>query len=232
MTISSTTTSDREKPALLSAAWRAGGLVYLVVCATGLAAGLFANHVYPPRGILAAPLPALSSLAAGQGLFILLGWPLLCLWRTERGRTRRFAAEALVEAVAWTIVPAPLYVSAAWLADATAVDAARTAVAAAALWPVAIGAGALLRARASLRPAVLLALLILAALPAVWYVWREFLGAMPAGWLWNLGPASYLWQAGAARQAGAIPSPAWPMAAWLAAAAGLATLAAVLRTRR
>jgi len=230
--MASTSTAVREPQGrgVLAATWRPGGLVYLAFCVAGLLAGVFANDIYPPRQGVAAPVPALSALAAGQGLFILVGWPVLCLWRSQAGSTGRYAAEAVVEAVAWTIIPAPLYVAAAWLADATAGDAIRAAVGVAALWPLAIGAGALLRARPALRPGVIVGLLVLLACPAVWYIWREFLGAMPAGWLWDLGPATYLWQAGGARQPGLLAAPAWPMAVWIALGAAMATAGATARS--
>ena len=220
--------SNQGPQSPLAAAWRPGGLIYLAVCALALLAGLFPQYIYPPRNIQAAPLPTLSALATAQALFILVGWPVLCLWRTQHGTIRNYAAESVTEAVALLVVTAPLYLAAAWLADATALDATRTVLTLLALWPLAISAGALMRARLALRPAVMLALLVLAALPAVWYIWREFLGAMPAGWLWNLAPATFTWQTAAGRTPELIPSPAWPPAVWLAAAAALGTLSALI----
>jgi len=215
----------------LAAAWRPGGLIYLAVCTLALLAGLFPQYIYPPRNIQAAPLPTLSALALGQAMFILAGWPVLCLWRTQQGAVRHYAAESAIEAAAWLIVAAPLDLAAAWLADATALDVARTVLTLAALWPLAISAGALMRARPALRPAVILALLVLAALPAAWYIWREFLGAMPSQWLWDLAPATFTWQNAASRNPALVPSPAWPPAAWLAAAAALWTLSALVGHR-
>jgi len=228
---SSVLESPRTGAGPMAAVWKPGGLIYLVACVLGLLVGLFVHSIFPPRYTQAAPLPTLSALAVAQGLFILLGWPLLCLWRTQHATTRRFAAESVVEAVAWTLWALPLLIAATWLANATVADAIRTALAVAALWPLAIAAGSLMRARPSLRPAVMLTLLVLAALPALWYVWREFLRAMPADWLWNLAPATNLWQAGAARQSNILPTPAWPQIAWFAAAAATWTLAAMGRGR-
>ena len=217
---------------ILAAAWRAGGLVYLAVCALALLAGMFPQAIYPPRTTQAAPLPALQALALGQTLFILVGWPVLCIWRTQRGTFRRYAAESIVESVAWLIVAAPLYLAAAWLGDAAAIDVARTVLVLLTLWPLAWAAGALMRAAPSLRPAVMIFMLAMAAMPAVWYIWREFLGAMPAGWIWNLAPATFIWQVAAGPAPGLLPSPAWPPAVWLATAAAIWTLSTLVGRRR
>jgi len=227
MTIDDSHTREADRRAILAAAWRPGGLIYLAVCALALLAGLFPQYVYPPRGIQAAPLPTLSALALGQALFIIAVWPVLCLWRCQQGAIRHYAAESITEALALLVAAAPLYLAAAWLADATALDVARTILTLLALWPLAISAGALMRARPALRPAVMLAMLVLAALPAVWYIWREFLGAMPADWLWDLAPAALAWQNAAGPAPALIPTPAWPPAVWLAAAAALWTAAAL-----
>ncbi len=235
MTIENPSTPDASNQGThspLAASWRPGGLIYLAICTLALLAGLFPQYIYPPRNIQAAPLPTLSALALAQALFILVGWPVLCLWRCQHGTIRHYAAESVTEAVAWLIVAAPLYLAAAWLADATALDVARTVLTLLALWPLAISAGALMRARPALRPAVILALLTLAALPAAWYIWREFLGAMPSQWLWDLAPATFTWQNAASRTPALIPSPAWPPAVWLAAAAALWTLSALVRGSR
>jgi hypothetical protein len=216
--------SNQRTQSPLAAAWRPGGLIYLAVCALALLAGLFPQYIYPPRNVQAAPLPTLSALALGQAMFILAGWPVLCLWRCQQGTIRHYATESIIEALAWLIAAAPLYLAAAWLADATALDVARTVLTLLALWPLALSAGALMRTRPALRPAVMLAMLVLAALPAVWYIWREFLGAMPADWLWDLAPVTFTWQTAASRTPALIPTPAWPPAVWLAAAAAVWTL--------
>jgi len=206
--------------------------VYLAVCVLALLAGMFPHAIYPPRTTQAAPLPTLRTLAMGQALFILAGWPVLCIWRTQQGTFRRYAAESIIEAVAWLVVAAPLYIAAAWLGDATAVDVVRTVLVLVTLWPLAWAAGALMRAAPGLRPAVLIAMLVLAALPAVWYVWREFLSAMPAGWLWDLAPPTYVWQAAGSRTPSLAPSPAWPPAVWLATAAAIWTLSTLAHRNR
>jgi len=209
---------------VLAAVWRAGGLVYLAVCILALLVGLFPHSIYPPRGVHAAPLPVLQALTLGQAMFILVGWPVLCIWRTQHRTIGKYAAESIVESVAWLIFTAPLYLAAAWLADATAIDVARSVLVLLTLWPLAWAAGALMRAAPSLIPAVIIATLVVSAMPAVWYIWREFLGTMPAGWIWDLGPATYIWQAAASRTGNLLPSPAWPPVAWLATAAAMWTL--------
>lgn len=228
----------------LAAAWRPGGLVYLGWCLAALACGLWPQAIYPSRRDIApAPLPGLQALAAGQALFILLVHPLLLLARGRKARpacasirgdaarqsgsSARFWAEAIVESLTWLLATAPLYVATAWLADATAGDVIRAAIALLCLWPLGWSAGFLLQRRPALRPAVILLLLAAANLPCAHYVAREFLRPMSADWLWRLAPAAFLWDAAASRAGPILPRPFWPPAIWLAAAAALAALAAL-----
>jgi hypothetical protein len=216
---------------LLAAAWRRGGLIYLAWCLGSLAAGLWPEAIYPSRrDAIPAPLPALQSLAAGQALFILLVHPLILLARARRGG-RRYWGETILESLTWLFVTLPFYVAAAWLADATAADVVRAAVCLLLLWPVAWSAGRALQRWKAARPAILLLLLLVAAMPAAWYLAREFLRPMPARWLRDLAPATYLWQAAGSRAGELLPRPFWPAAVHLALGAALAALP-LLRRRR
>jgi hypothetical protein len=216
---------------VLAAAWRPAGLLYLGACLAALLAGLWPQAIYPSHGgVLAAPLPTLQTLVTGQTLFILLVHPLIILRRADRGLIRRYWTETLIESLTWLVVAGPLYVAAAWLADATAADVIRTAICLACFWPVAWSAGATLQSRPAARPAVVLLLLIVAALPAAYYLTCEFLRVFPAKWLWNLAPATFAWQAAASRAGGLIPRPLWPLGVWLAVAAALLALG-LLRPR-
>ena len=212
---------------IAAAAWRPAGLGYLAVCLAALLVGLYPQAVYPSRSdVTAAPLPTLHALATAQALFILLVHPLVLLRRFERGFGRRYWAETVAESLTWLIATAPFYVAAAWLGDATPADVARTAVFLLCLWPVAWSAGALLRTRPAARPAVVLGLLVIAALPGAYYIAREFLRVYAADWLWDLAPATFAWQVATARAGSAVPRPLWALLAWPALAAGLASLSA------
>ena len=222
--------SDPSLPAVL---WRPAGLVYFAVCLASLAVGMFPLTVYPfPEAFVAAPRPTLQTLAVGQALFILLVHPAILLLRGRPRPTGRFPAEALLEPLCWLVATTPLYIAAAWLADATAGDVARTALCLLCLWPVAVSAAALLRRWPAARPAVFLLLLILAAAPGVYYIAREFLGVFEVDWLWDLAPATFIWSAAQSRAASLLPHPLWPPLTWLALAAALAVAASLRKTDR
>lgn len=230
---------------LLASAWRAGGLFYLGACLVALLIGLNPQAVYPTRReILPAPLPALQCLTAVQALFLLLVHPLMAMWRADRrsaggdedsGDTSPLRPEhwagPLVELAAWLAATAPFYLAAAWLADATAADVARSVLYAVALCVLAFAAGTLMRTWKAARPVVLLLLLLAAALPALYYVAREFFGVLPAEWLWDLAPATCAWQLAESRSPAILPHPLWPLLAWPALAAILGAFV-LLRPRR
>ncbi len=214
---------DPAEPAgILAAAWRPGGLLYLAACLLGLAVGVFPATVFPRRGVVPAPVPALQTLAVFQGAFGLLVVPVLSFRRLRRRPHRRLWGEDLIEAACWMLLTVPLYIPAAWLADATAADAVRAALAVACTWPLGRAAGAVLARRPRARAGMLLGLLVVFALPAAWYVAREFLAGAATDTLWDLAPLTWLWQQAASRAGRPIPRPLWPAATWLALAAALA----------
>jgi len=220
----------REWPAA-AAAWRPAGLLYLAVCLAALLVGLYPQAVYPSRmDVIPAPVPALQSLAAAQAMFILLVHPLILLRRAERGEIARYWTGTIVESLTWLAATTPLYVAAAWLADATAGDVLRTVICLLCLWPLAWSAGSVLRACPPARPVVVLLLWIVAALPAGHYITREFLRVFPAEGLWHLAPATFAWQAARSRAGALLPTPLWALATWPVVAAGLAG-AGLLRRR-
>jgi len=204
----------------------------MAFCLAGLAAGLWPQAIYPSRrDVVAAPLPTLQALAAAQALFILLAHPIVLLARAERRRVRRFWPEAVAESAVLLAATVPLYVLCAFLANATLVEVARVCLYLACLWPAAWAAGRLMSSRQAARPAVLAGLLVVAALPAVYYLCREFLIALPVGWLWHLAPAGQAWDLGQPRPAELLGAPAWALAVWPVVAALLGLLSAGGATR-
>jgi len=219
-------------PSVLAAAWRPAGLLYLAACLAGLAAGLYPEAIYPSRrDVVPAPLPALQALATAQVLFILIVHPLIVLRRADFGRIRRYGPETIVESVTWLIATVPLYVAAAYLADATATDVLRTVLYVACLWPVAWAAGAILRRCRAARAPLLLLLLIVAAGPALFYVLREFMPLYPSDWLWQAAPATAAWDAAASRAPNPFPQPLWSLLLWPAFALCLFGASLVVRSR-
>jgi len=210
---------------IFTAAWRPAGLIYLGVCLAALGVGIVPQAIYPAeQDVVAAPRPTLQTLAVAQSLAILLLHPLATLARSQRGAAGRYWLEIIVESAAWLIVTAPFYTAAAWLADATAGDVARTVLYVLSLWPLSWSAGAILRSRPGGRTATILLLLIVASMPAAWYVTREFLRPISAEWLWQLGPPTFAWQAAASRTGAILPRPLWALIVWPATAAVLAAL--------
>ena len=203
-------------------------LAYLAFCLAGLAAGIWPEAIYPSRAdVLSAPLPALRTLAVAQVAFILLVYPLVAGARAGRCDAR-YWPEAVVESLALLAAAGPFYVAAAFLADATAVDAVRTAICAGSLWPAAWLAGWMLRRPGARTPTVLALVVVTLGLPAAYYLVLEFLPVYPAEWLWRLGPVTFAWETASSRRPDVLPSPVWAMFVWpvvAAAAAGVAALA-------
>lgn len=213
---------------LLAAAWRPTALAYLAFCLAGLAAGIWPGAIYPSRAdVLSAPLPALRTLAVAQAAFILLVYPLVAGARAARCDGRYWPG-AVVESLALLAAAAPFYLAGAFLADATAVDAVRTAICVGTFWPAAWLAGWMLR-RPGARTVTVLALLVVTlGLPAGYYLVLEFLPVYSAEWLWRLGPLTFAWETASSRRPDVLPSPAWAMLVWpvvAAVAAGVAALA-------
>jgi hypothetical protein len=123
---------------------------------------------------------------------------------------------------------APLYAVAAWVSDAVWIDCLRAGLAAACFCPLGWAAGRL-AARRVWTSAVLICLLAAAlGLPWAQYVCRDFAVApRAADALWQVSPATFVWDAAASRQSSWWPQPAWAVLLWLALAAALAAVAAV-----
>jgi len=213
------TASDRDS--LLSAAWRPGGVIYLVLCLAGLAAGLWPDAIYPSHvDVRPAPLPVLQTLALAQVAFVLLVLPLLAAGEHQRSGGRDYVVRMGLASAVYLWVAAPCYVAAFFLADATETDITRAILCVASLMPLAWAAGAWLAGRAG-RPVALLGLLLVAmGLPAGYYIAIEFLAPVgSAEWVWRLAPATFTWDNAASRGASALPKPLWAFCVWPIAAA-------------
>ena len=223
-TCDSARAEPRRPGRLRAAVWRPAGLLYLAAMLAGLAAGLWPEAIVPrSRQLAAAPLPTLQTLAVAQVAFILLIHPLVILHRSSRGPITSYWPQTVVESAGMLLVTAPLYVAAAFLADAVAADVIRTALYVLCLWTVSWAAGKHLAFRHRGHWAILLVLWVLAlGGPAAYYIARELLTTPArATWLWHLSPATFAWQTAQARQGGYLPTPIWPALIW----PGLAAIA-------
>lgn len=220
--------SDEKRQSQPAFGWRAGGVVYLAFCLAGLAAGLWYESIYPSRmDVVPAPLPVLRTLAVAQAMFLLLAHPVILFARCERGQVRRFLLEAMLETVVLLAVTAPFYVAAAFLGDATLVDVLRTVAYLACLWPLGWAAGFTMCVRPRSRSFVVGLMLAIAALPAAYYIFREFLRAVYVAWLWAAAPLTGVWDVAASRQASLLPPLAWTTFAWLAVAVVMAIVSGI-----
>jgi hypothetical protein len=198
---------------------RPAALVYLALVLVALVAGVWPRAIYEPGPVRDALLPALQALAAGQAVFLILVLPPMLWRRRERGEQLALAAVAM-EWLVLLVLTSPLYLAGAWLGNATGLDVARSALVTLPMAALAMAAG---RVGRRWQAAAMLTLLVLSVgLIGWWYIAQEFL-------LWHSGAAAvalsppyYAWRAAEARQAGVVPLPWWPWAAWaMLAAAGL-----------
>jgi len=114
----------------------------------------------------------------------------------------------------------PVLIVAAFLSDATASDAVRVMILEISLLPVSLACGLWLR-RPRMRTVVWTVMILsVLALPAVYYVFYDFLPAVKARWLWDIAPVTLVWQNASARGGSWMVAPAWAQFAWLAVAAG------------
>lgn len=191
----------------------AGVATWTLACLAGVALGLWREATFPTQlDIPTATLGALGTLAVTQVAWVLLIYPIVLLvrglGRGAGGPRWHLAAEAgLCAALA-----VPFYWVAGYLSNAMLWDVVRTALAVAALWPLAWSAGAWLR-RPRARTIVVLALILIAiGLPGAFYIAWDFLQAPAATPLWELAPATLAW-----RVAQPTAEPRWwpwPLWAW------------------
>jgi hypothetical protein len=229
--------SDHKNAA--ASLWRGAGLWYLALCLAGTAAGLWPDAILPSKsGPRPLPLPTLQTLAVAQAAFFLLVYPLAILRRREINRDgphlfpNKWGPSLFIsicETVVLLIVSAPFYYVAAYLADATATDVARAVVGVACLIPLSWACAAWL-CRGGLWRAVggMVLLTAALALPALAYIAAETLSPAVGDPLWLLSPATYLWQNCDSRLASILPHPLWPGVSYLATAAVLFLLSALL----
>lgn len=214
---------------IFSAFWRPVGAIYLLVCLTGLAAGLYPDAIYPTSGdFRPAPLPSLHTLAVAQVGFFLLVYPIVLFRRSSLQSEIQNPKSEILETLGFFLVSVPFYVAAGWVADATVVDCLRTGIAVAAICPLGWMAGRLLARPATRGPVLAGLLAITIGLPGLYYIFREFLRILPAEWvIWNLSPVTFAWSASTARNASLLPEPIWAFLIWPGAAAIYALISAI-----
>lgn len=138
---------------------------------------------------------------------------------------------AVIETSAYLLLASPLYVLAAYLADATATDALRSVLQTMLLWPAVWALGYLMAHRPAARATAMIgALAAILAFPAGVYILREFLPVFNGPWLWHLSPVTFAWQTAASRVDTLWPTPTWATLVWPALAA--VTMLVSLMTNR
>ena len=224
-------------PIRLNAAWRPAGLVYLAAMLIALAVGLWPGNI---RGSGAPYAPALvravQTLTVAQVGFYLLAYPVIALFRASGKRPWRWWPDTVIETLFWTLASAAFFVPAVWLSGSDPSDAIRAAVYVCGLWPMAWVCGLWLASGKAGGSAVMFISVFSAmGLPWLWYVSVEFFRS--TGWheaLWKLCPVMQAWDVAAPRGAegGILPSPFWATVVWLAVAAAMFALWAVVPASR
>ena len=197
----------------------------MVASLAALAAGAFPEMLLPAHvaGRLACP-PALQALLAAQAGMLIMFCPLVIARRAER---RAFLPELLSEAgefLTLLVAGVPLYLVAAWLSDAAAIDVIRGLLylsgVGVAAWALGLWAAA---GRAALLSAVaLVGVAAAVGAPVVYYLVAEMSQAgTRLGWLWSAGPVTCAFSV-AARSRQWHPDPLWAWALWPGVGAALA----------
>ena len=183
---------------------------WMTCCLAGLAVGLWPD-VFWPTGpdFRPPPLPTLRTLALAQGLYFLLIHPLLLLHR----RSADLVVE-WVELLSLFLAALPILAGAAWLADATWIDAARGQLAVAGLTPVSLLAGRLLHRRRWRGPVLLGMLLLALGLGGVWYLALDFLPPRLHATVRLIWPIGFLQEVSASRLGEFLPRPIWAWLLW------------------
>lgn len=225
--------------------WSPVCLLYLALCLAGLACGLWADEVIPPKTAnRPLPLHTLSTLTMSQMVFFLLVYPVAILRRGERRRERpgeRPAQESLAIQQggrdnglfwAWRFLPqalflllvvtVPFYVIATYLADATLLDCLRGALAVLLVLPLCLAICSWLRLGGVWRTMGGAMMMLLAmGLPAAWYIAAEIVKASWSEVLWDLGPVTLAWNNGQDRLGLLLPRPVWAWGLWQGVAAAM-----------
>ena len=199
----------------------------MVASLAALAAGAFPEMFLPAHVAdrLACP-PALQLLLAAQAGFLIMFCPLI-IARRAGCRPSAFLPDLPAEAGEFLILliaSAPLYLVAAWLSDATALDVLRgvlyLAGVAVAAWGLGLWASA---GRAAILSAVaFVAVAAALAAPVVYYLVAEVTDAgTRVRWLWSAGPITCAFSVAAARGDHWYPAPLWAWALWPAVGAAL-----------
>jgi len=230
MSASTEQPAETPRAAAWGQLWRPAGGVFLLVSLGALAAGAFAELLVQPGFARARSVPpAFPVLMAAQAGMVILFWPLLTARRAAaagRGALSlpRYLALAASEYLVGVLVAGPLYLLAAWLSDATALDVVRAVLYLTGVAVAAWGMGAWVLGGATVAgtAAALASVMIALAAPAGYYLLAELTGlAVRAQWLWSAAPVTCAYSAAAARAPLWQPVPIWAWLLWPAAGAAL-----------
>lgn len=207
---------------MLHAAIRPAGLVWLALCIAALAGGFWPQVIYMPKG--SSPysvLPALQMVAVAQAIWAVGIYPIVIQRRLIAGEQKRWWLTSAAESI-WLIVAAgPVYLTAAWVADAVSEDVIRMILYFICLWPFSLAMGRLLAVKSLRGPAMLAILVILAGLPAAAYLSEEFYRSAGIKPVLELSPAVFAWANASSRIGGLLPAPGWAAAVWPLAGAAI-----------
>ena len=234
------------KPLLTLRLWDLPGWLWLLASLAVLALGLMPEWLFPPQVASAMDCPpTLGVLLAGQSALVLLLFPFL-RDRLEAGPPTGVAAAcagAILRRLMYMLSCLPLYILAAWFADANAADIVRSLLYLAGVSVGAWGLGRWLpdgdaRKVEQHAPAiamVLAGLLVVLGLPALLYLLSEFsdrgLAAMGLAWVAQVSPLTNGYAvAFAGPEAGWLPQPLWAWLLW-PVVGGLAAATRLLSTR-
>ena len=187
------------------------GAIYLFICLTGLAVGLWPEWVWPiSSDIRPAPLPTLRTLVLAQILFFILAWPVVQFRRVEETSL----GWQVIESAGLFFLTIPFYFVCAWLGDATLIDCLRALLVVLAVAPVGWVAGKMLREQIFRGPVLLGLVLIVLGLPGVYYFLCEFYPQISIDWLWRICPVGLAWSGATSRETFLLPQPLWAFAFW------------------
>lgn len=212
---------------------RPAGLIWLGLCVAALAAGFWPQIFFLPKGTSPySILPALQMVALAQVIWVVGVYPIVIQRRLLAGEQQRWWLDCAVES-AWLIVAAgPVYLTAAWVADAVFADVLRMILHLICLWPLSLALGRLLAVNCLRGPVMFIILVILLGLPAAAYVLEEFYRSRGMEIVTKISPIIFAWGNARSRTGEAFCDPVWAAAIWPLAGAAMLLARLLFASRR